>query len=308
MIFDSHLHLLPDEVIKHASFYNDSWGGIDGHLRAMDEAGVARALISYPTTDFHLKTALSETDAARVYNGAVKEIAKRSAGRISWLGLVPLTGADEMVSLGEEVLALGAAGFTMPTNSGGIYPDDLKFLPFFEKAEGWGVPLFFHPTTLTPFGSEKLRHPLITPVFQYAFDTTLCLARVIDCGLLKKFPRLKPVFASFAGVMPFLAGRYGRTYKMLLGRGIVKDMGEEPGETLKKVYVDTSGTADVKMLELAVDVFGEDRVLWGSDFPANREIKASIDAVNALSIDGAAKEKILSGNLEFLITPPLSPS
>jgi aminocarboxymuconate-semialdehyde decarboxylase len=297
MIFDSHFHLLPDEVIKHASFYNGSWGGMDGHLRAMEQAGVSRALISYPTTDFHLKAALSETDGARVYNGAVKEIAGASAGRISWLGSVPLTGAEEMAALGEEALAQGAAGFTMPTNGGGIYPDDPRLLPFFEKAEGWGAPLFFHPSTLTPFGSGDLRHPLITPVFQYAFDTTLCLARVIDCGLLKKFPRLKLVFASFAGVMPFLAGRYGRTYRMLLGRGIVKDMGEEPGETLKKIYVDTSGTADVKMLELALDVFGEDRVLWGSDFPANREIEASIDAVRALHLSSASKEKILHENL-----------
>ncbi|MGC2423747.1 MAG: amidohydrolase family protein [Nitrospirota bacterium] len=301
MIFDSHFHLLPDEVIKHASFYNESWGGIDNHLRAMDEAGVSRALVSYPTTDFHIKAALAETDAARVYNGAVKDIAKRSTGRILWLGSVPLAGADDMVTLGEEALAQGAAGFTVPTNNGGNYPDDDRFLPFFEKAEGWGAPVFFHPTTLTPFGFEKLRHPLITPVFQYAFDTTLCLARVIDSGLLKKFPRLKLVFASFAGVMPFLAGRYGRTYKMLLGRGIVKDMGEEPGETLKKVYVDTSGTADVKMLELAADVFGEDRVLWGSDFPANREIKASIDAVNALALTLPSKQKILYGNLATVL-------
>lgn len=301
MIFDSHFHLLPDEVIKHASFYNASWGGMDGHLRAMDEAGVSRALISYPTTDFHLKATLAEADAARVYNGAVKEIAGKSAGRISWLGSVPLAEPGEMIALGEEALALGAHGFTMPTNGGGIYPDDPRFLPFFEKAEGWGAPLFFHPTTLTPFGSGKLRHPLITPVFQYAFDTTLCLAGVIDSGLLEKFPRLKLVFASFAGVMPFLAGRYGRTYKMLLGRGIVKDMGEEPGETLKKVYVDTSGTADVKMLELATDTFGEDRVLWGSDFPANREIKASIDAVNALSLALPSKQKILHENLAALL-------
>jgi predicted TIM-barrel fold metal-dependent hydrolase len=301
MIFDSHFHLLPDEVIRHASFYNDSWGGMDGHLREMEEAGVSRALISYPTTDFHLKAALSETDGARVYNGAVKEIANASAGRISWLGSVPLTEASEMAALAEEALAQGAAGFTLPTNGGGTYPDDERFLPFFEKAEGWGAPVFFHPTTLTPFGFEKLRHALITPVFQYAFDTTLCLARVIDCGMLKKFPRLKLVFASFAGVMPFLASRYGRTYKMLLGRGIVKDMGDEPGETLKKVYVDTSGTADVKMLELAIDVFGEDRVLWGSDFPANREIKASIDAVNALSLKPPSKQKILRENLADLL-------
>lgn len=301
MTFDAHFHLLPDEVIKNASFYNDSWGSVAGHLRAMDDANVSRALISYPTTDFHIKAGLSEADAASVYNRAVREIAEMSEGRLSWLAAVPLTDASGMVDIGEAALSEGAAGFTMPTNNNGVYPDDERFTAFFEKAEAWSAPIFFHPTTLTPFGYEKLRHPLITPVFQYAFDTTLCLARIIDAGFLKRFPRLKLVFASFAGIMPFLAGRYDRTYRMLLGRGIVKDLGEEPGETLRKIYVDTSGTADTKMLELALSVFGEDRVLWGSDFPANRIIKASIDAVEALAVGPAVKEKILFGNLESII-------
>ena len=301
MIFDAHFHLLPDEVIRNASFYNESWGGMDGHLKAMDEAGVSRALISYPTTDFHVRAAMTEIAAAAAYNRGVKDIAANSGGRLSWLAAVLLADAGGMISLGEEALSEGASGFSLPTNGGGIYPDDGRFLPFFEKAETWGKPVFFHPTTLTPFGFEKLRHPLITPVFQYAFDTTLCLAKIIDCGLLKKLPRLKLVFASFAGVMPFLAGRYGRTYKMLLGRGIVKDMGEGPEEILKKIYIDTSGAADTRTLDLAINVFGEERVLWGSDFPANREIRASIGAVGMLSIGTAAKEKIMSGNLETLL-------
>ncbi len=301
MVFDAHFHLLPGEVIKNASFYNESWGGMDGHLRAMDEAGVSRALISYPTTDFHVRAAMTEIAAAAAYNRGVKDIAASSNGRLSWLAAVPLTDSGGMISLGEEALRGGASGFTMPTNGGGVYPDDAGYLPFFEKAEAWGRPVFFHPTTLTPFGFERLRHPLITPVFQYAFDTTLCLARIIGCGLLEKLPRLKLVFASFAGVMPFLAGRYGRTYKMLLDRGIVKDMGEGPEEVLKKIYIDTSGSPDVRMLDLAINVFGEGRVLWGSDFPANREIRASIDAVGSLPISGTSKANIFSGNLEKLL-------
>ncbi len=300
-MFDAHFHLLPEDVIKNASFYNDSWGGVNGHLRAMDEAGVSRALISYPTTDFHVRSELTEIAAASVYNLGVKYMAENSGGRLSWLAAVPLADSGKMIALGEEAISQGASGFTMPTNGGGVYPDDARFLEFFEKAEALGKPIFFHPTTLTPFGFEKFRHPLITPVFQYAFDTSLCLARIIDCGLLNKLPRLKLVFASFAGVMPFLAGRYDRTYKMLLGRGIVKDMGEGPKEVLKKIYIDTSGAADERMLDLAINVFGAERVLWGSDFPANREIRASIDAVKALSIDNAAKEKIMYGNLETLL-------
>lgn len=301
LTFDSHFHLLPEEVYKNASFYNEGWGDMPGALRAMDGAGVARALVSYPTTDFHVKTGLSEVQAARIYNDTVKKLADQSDGRLRFLAVIPLAGCDEMVDEARRALSDGAAGFSMPTNCGGVYPDDMKYLPFFESVEEMGAPVFFHPTTLTPFGHDSLRHPLITPVFQYAFDTSVCMARVVESGLLRKFPRIKVVFASFGGVMPFLAGRFDRTYRMLLGRGIVNDMGEDPGERLKKIYVDTSGVTSRSLLGLALEVFGEDRLLWGSDYPANRDIKASIDAIKCLNITDAAKEKILYRNIETLI-------
>ncbi len=293
--------MLPQEVYRNASFYNESWGGLEGHLLRMDEAGVGRALVSYPTTDYHLKTGISEIEAAREYNEAVSMIVTESYGRLAWLAAIPLTEPVEMAAELENAKLKGASGLTMPTNGSGIYPDDKKFLPFFEKAEAAGMPIFFHPTTLTPFGHKELRHPLITPVFQYSFDTAICMAKVIDCGLLKMFPHLKLVFASFGGVMPFLAGRFDRTYNMLLGRGIVKDMGEEPGNTLQKMHVDTSGVTSASLLRLAIEVFGEDHLLWGSDFPANRDIAGSIQAVRDLKLGCSCGSRILGANLESIL-------
>ena len=300
-VIDAHFHLLPDDVIRHASFYNESWGGVDGHIKAMDDAGVDRALVSYPTTDWHAGKGVTEIQAAREYNLALRDIAGASGGRLAYLAVIPLTETNEMNAEASRARDEGAAGLSVPTNGGGVYPDDKKFLPFFEKAQDTGMPVFFHPTTLTPFGHGQLRHPLITPVFQYAFDTSICLAKVIESGLLNTFPGLRLVFASFGGVMPFLAGRFGRTYGMLMGRGIVGDLGEDPGETLKRIYVDTSGSASATLLMLALETFGEDRVLWGSDFPANRDIGSSIEAVRSLETTDAAKEKILHLNMETLL-------
>lgn len=296
-IIDAHFHVLPEAVYKSASFYNESWGGMDGHIKAMDEAGVDTAVASYPTTDFHVKSGLSELRACRVYNEAMRKIADGSGGRIIFLAALPLTETDEMLAEATRARDDGAVGFSLPTNRMGMYPDAQALHPFFAEVEKMGLPVFFHPTTQTPFGHGELRHPLITPVFQYAFDTTLCLARVVDAGLLNMFPGLKLVFASFGGAMPFFAGRFDRTYRMLLGRGIVRDMGEYPGDVLRKVYVDTSGTDSAAILRLALEVFGEDRVLWGSDFPANRDITSSIDAVKGLGLADASVGKILGGNM-----------
>lgn len=300
-IFDAHFHILPEPVYRTASFYNESWGGLDGHLNTMDEAGVCMAVASYPTTDFHAKNGLSEIRASRVYNEAMKKISDESGGRIRFLAALPITETDEMLAETKRAVEDGAVGLSLPTNRMGVYPDGQALHPFFCEVARLGLPVFFHPTTQTPFGYGELKHPLITPVFQYAFDTTLCLAKVVDSGLLETYPELKLVFASFGGAMPFFAGRFDRTYRMLLGRGIVKEMGAGPKDALRKVYVDTSGTDSAAILTLAVEVFGEDRVLWGSDFPANRDVLASINAVCELGIGGAAAEKILYRNLAGLI-------
>ncbi len=300
-MFDAHFHLLPEDVYRNASFYNESWGSVEGHLASMDGSGVGRALISCPTTDYHVRKGVSEINAARLYNEAVGAIARASAGRLSCLAAVPLTASGEMVEEMKRAAHEGASGLSMPTNGGGVYPDDPRYRPFFEAVEGLNMPVFFHPTTLTPFGHEGLRHPLITPVFQYAFDTTLCLAKVVESGLLREFPGLKLVFASLGGAAPMLAGRFDRTYRMLLGRGIVKGLGEDPAETLKRIYVDTGGATSVLALKLALEVFGPGRLLWGSDFPANRDIASTIAAVNGLGISGAEKDGILGGNLEGIL-------
>ena len=55
MIIDAHSHWLPPEIIANAHFFNAAWGDIEAQVAAMDAAGVARAVLSYPTSDAHLK-------------------------------------------------------------------------------------------------------------------------------------------------------------------------------------------------------------------------------------------------------------
>ncbi len=292
---------MPENVLSSASFYNQSWGDIGAHIAAMDEAGVDIGVLSYPTTDFNAKNGLSEIRAARVYNESVKKLADASGGRLRFLAALPVTETDEMTAEAKRAMDEGAVGLSLPTNTKGMYPDERVLDPFYSAVQDMGLPMFLHPTTQTPFCYTEMRHPLLTPVFQYAFDMTLCLAKITASGILDDFPGLKLVFASFGGAMPFFAGRFDRTYRMLLERGIVKEMKSDPGAALRKVYVDTSGADSTPMLNLALEVFGEDRLLWGSDFPANSEVKASIGAIKRLRINKQAKEKILGGNLEGLV-------
>ena len=122
-------------------------------------------------------------------NGVLAYRTGNSGNRLLWMDrdgkeLETVGAPGEMREELRRAIKAGALGITMPTNGGGVYPDDERYLPFFEDVEKAGMPVFFHPTTLTPFGHGSLRHPLITPVFQYAFDTSICMAKVV--GMLTK--------------------------------------------------------------------------------------------------------------------------
>ena len=93
--------------------------------------------------------------------------------------------------------------------------------------------------------------------------------------------------------MPFLSDRFDRVYRMLRTRNLVKDLGADPTGILKNAYVDTSG-ASVENIRLAIDLFGMDKVLWGSDYPVAPAVSENLKVLDSLGAE--IKEKIISGN------------
>ena len=111
-------------------------------------------------------------------------------------------------------------------------------------------------------------------------------------GVLEKY-KVKFIFSSLGGIVPFLKDRFDRVYSMLRKREIVKDLGKMPSEILKNIYVDTSG-ASLKNIQLAIDLFGQDKLLWGSDYPVCGDIQANLKMLSGLGEE--VKEKIVSKN------------
>lgn len=139
------------------------------------------------------------------------------------------------------------------------------------------------------------------PVAEYLFDITMCAGAMMMSGVLSHHKELKVVFAHFAGVVPFLADRFDSTYAMLRSREMVKDLGSLPSEILKDVFVDISGVKSISLLNMALEFFGPRRIIWGSDFPAQKNPAESIKALDNLNIQREEKEHILGKNLIDLL-------
>ncbi|MDD5730972.1 MAG: hypothetical protein PHN57_07605, partial [Candidatus Omnitrophica bacterium] len=95
MIIDSHSHWLPEEIISNAHFFSKAWGDIEAQLSAMENAGIDKAVLSYPTTDAHLKLG-SISKVSYLFNDNVARIIKRYPGKFIGAAILPLDNSVDM--------------------------------------------------------------------------------------------------------------------------------------------------------------------------------------------------------------------
>ncbi len=300
-IIDAHSHWLPEDIINNAHFFSKAWGDIESQVKKMDEAGISRAVLSYPTTDAHLKLG-SLSMVAHIYNDNVSQILKRYPDKFIGAAVLPVDNSTDMVSeLKRAKEELGFKAVSLASSYNGVYLDDKRFLPVFKKAQEDDVPIFVHSQIVNPIGYERVQDPLLTPVIEYVFDTTICIGKLLMAGILRDYQGLKFIFANFGGALPFLQHRFDATYQMLRGIDFVKDLGANPTEYLKNIYVDTGGDKVKSNFLLALEFLGPKHLLWGSDWPAKKDVAGSIRAIRDLDISDSDKEYILGLNLAGLL-------
>jgi predicted TIM-barrel fold metal-dependent hydrolase len=298
MIIDAHSHWLPQEIINSAHFYSKVWGDIETQLKAMDEAGVDRAVLSYPTSDAFVRLG-GFREVAEVYNGRVAEVLRRFPDRFIGAAVLPADEKKGIVDTYKKATSEhGFRAVSLATSINGVFLDDSRYFDLYALAQDDGVPVFVHPQIVRPIGSERVEDPLLTPVIEYIFETTMCVGKLLMSQVFERFPKLNFIFAYFGGVTPFIAHRYDATYTMLRGVNFVRDLGDLPSAYLKRIYVDTSGDRTMANYISSLELFGAGHIVWGSDYPAKRDVKGSMGILHDLDIAEEDRQNILGGTLE----------
>ena len=112
------------------------------------------------------------------------------------------------------------------------------------------------------------------------FDTSLAVARMIFDGFLDRHRRLKLIAAHAGAALPYLVGRLDICFdKMTAARARIS---RRPSHYLRRIWYDAVAYTE-DALRLCLRVGGEDRVLYGSDYPHNiGDMKGILRRVNAL--------------------------
>jgi aminocarboxymuconate-semialdehyde decarboxylase len=205
-----------------------------------------------------------------LWNEEIAATQRRLGGRFWGIGSVPLTDGKIAVEvLDHAVKELGLLGVNIPSSIGhGGRIDDPKLEPFYDRLEALGAVLFLHPTdTQLEQVCEGYDGALYLSLGR-VMDVSLAAARLIFSGILERHPKLKVYMTHTGGVLPYQSGRMDKTTPQA-GVGSFSrksDLPHPPSTYIKRMYTDIV-QPNAAGLRFAIDYFGVDHIIYGTDFP-----------------------------------------
>lgn len=299
-----------------AATYNDSATGgsqkmqtllrdIDGErIQQMDQGGIDIQVLSHgaPASQrLDPKTAVAMTAGV---NDRLRDICAarpdRFAGFASLPTTVPEACADE---LERAVRDLGMKGAMVHGLTGdGVFFDDRRFWPVFERAQALDVPLYMHPAVPHPAVVEAYYkdyvgdYPaLLNAAWGFTVETATQGIRIVLSGVLDEYPDVKIVLGHLGEGLPFLLWRIDHA---------LSRPGNKPLNFREKFsrnfWITTSGNFSDPALLCSIQELGTDRILFSIDWPFV-ENAPGVEWLESVHLNQEDKNKILHGNAKKLL-------
>jgi aminocarboxymuconate-semialdehyde decarboxylase len=273
--------------------YSACWDAAK-RIEEMDRDGVDfQIFCATPVLFGYLRKPEEAADCARIFNDAALELAAEAPDRLAALAQVPLQDADRACREAERAMADGHLGIQIGNHVGDRDLDDEGLIAFLHHCGTIGAPVLVHPWDM--LGRERMSQWMLQWLVAMPAETQLSILRLILSGAFERLPKsLKLCFAHGGGSFAFLLGRLDNAWRE---RDIVRqDCPNPPSSYVDRFHVD-SAVFDDGALRLLVDVMGEDRVMFGTDYPfplGEQQMGALVGGSERLP-DGA-KRKILGAN------------
>jgi uncharacterized protein len=291
---------------------NPALGAMDsrGRIERLDREGLKAAII-YPTLALQWETECDDADYAqamcRAYNRAVVDWCSDSNGRLFAAAHLSLGDPTAAAAELERAVKAGCKGgwvaqFTM-TRKPHAHPDhDVLFA----KAQELDVPLGIHPTWEPPWAFSGRYAFEYVHRHNFWINVTAgeslrhALASFMQYGTFEKFPRLKLVLLEAgAGWISYYLDRMDAAFGSYAGRKV--PLKEKPSYYFKRnVWI--SADPDERALPAIVELEGEDKFFWASDFPNSDHVSNYIEELEEMAdkLSPSARPKVLGENVARL--------
>ncbi|MBM3217189.1 MAG: amidohydrolase [Candidatus Rokubacteria bacterium] len=276
----------------------------DLRIKEMDEAGIDVQVLSHgaPATQrLHGETAVK---LARGANDRLLDIIRAHPARFAGFACLPTAepaaAADE---LERAVTKLGFKGAMVHGLTNGVFFDDKRFWPIFERAQALDVPLYIHPATPHPAVVDaylkdyvKDFPALLSAGWGFTMETATQGIRLVLSGVFDAYPNVKIILGHLGESLPFLLWRINHA----LARPGNRASFSFRDYFCKHFWITTSGFFSNPALLCCVMEMGIDRILFSVDYPFVRNAPAA-QWIPTIPLSPDDTKKLLSGNAERLL-------
>jgi aminocarboxymuconate-semialdehyde decarboxylase len=260
----------------------------------MDAARIARQVLS-PMPEL-LSYWLPLSDArimCRHLNEVIARMVATAPARFLGFGAVPLQDLDTAVGELEFIVAdAKLSGVEVASHVNGVSIGDPRFEAFFAAAVRLGAAVFVH--ALHPAGKDRLVGPAaLEQIVAFPGDIGLAGASLITGGVLERHPDLRIALSHGGGALPVMLPRMDHGWRS--SPPVAAAIAQAPSVYAKRLFCDTL-TYNPDTLRLALNTFGEDKVMIGTDYPFVIQDRDPHGSVSALGLAGALADALREGN------------
>ncbi len=275
----------------------------DWRLREMDEAGIDVQVLSMAGKALYQMPPAEAVPLAREINDRLAEAVAGHPDRFAAFAALPVTDAHAAADELERVVTkYGFKGAMTHGLSQGLFLDDKRFWPMWERAARLDVPIYMHPsephqTVVDVYYKDYLETfpGIISAPLGYTVETAVQGVRMVLSGLFDAYPNLKIILGHMGEGLPFLLWRIDHT---------LKNPGNAPIEFreifCKHFWITTSGFFSDPAMICSLLELGADRIIFSVDWPWGNN-KQATDWLDRMSLSEEDKAKIYHGNVESLL-------
>jgi predicted TIM-barrel fold metal-dependent hydrolase len=268
-------------------FGGDDEDATSRRIELMDAAGVGMQVLS-PTLAPYLAEPAAAVRAASLLNDRHAAVVARHPGRLASFASLPLPYVNlALDELRRGLDVLGMAGVTMHCSCHAVSIADERFDPVFQELNRRKAVLFLHPCVNGLCSVLINDWNLAAPAGTLFEDTAIALHLMVK-NIPARYPDIRIIIPHLGGALAMMLERLDNQLPLA-----APGLAARPSEFARWFWYDTVSHGSRAALTCAVQAFGPDRLLPGSDFPVLLEFEEYGAAFSHIRRSGLADSEIV---------------